>query len=267
MTDSNGLALSLVDLTVRDRSGRTILDRVNLDVPERMITCVIGPSGAGKSTLLRCMNRLIDLSPSLTVEGRVVFNGRDIRAGGIDVDDVRRHIGTVFQQPVVFPGSIRKNVLFAARTIGIVGRGDSDQVLESSLRAAGLWKETKDRLASDARKLSVGQQQRLAIARTLAGNPEVILMDEPTSALDEAATLAFEQTVRELRATRTIVLVTHHLPQAERLADWIACLCPAKDGSGGHLSEFERCALYFERRRDGANENSISEGQQARPLA
>lgn len=250
MTESNGLALSLMELTVRDRSGRTILDRVNLDVPERMITCVIGPSGAGKSTLLRCMNRLTDLSPSLIVEGRVVFNGRDIRARDTDVDDVRRRIGTVFQQPVVFPGSIRKNVLFAARTMGIIAGAHSDEVLESSLRAAGLWNETKDRLASDARKLSVGQQQRLAIARTLAGNPEVILMDEPTSALDEAATLAFEQTVRELRASRTIVLVTHHLTQAERLADWIACLCPAEDGTGGHLSEFEQCSLYFERRRE-----------------
>ncbi|MDX1583511.1 MAG: ATP-binding cassette domain-containing protein, partial [Thermoanaerobaculia bacterium] len=223
MTDATGLALSAIGLTVRDRSGRTILDRVNLDVPDRMITCVIGPSGAGKSTLLRCLNRLVDLTTSLEVEGRILFEGRDIRERGVDVDDLRRRIGTVFQQPVVFPGSIRKNVVFAARTLGLVTRRTENEILESCLRAAGLWSETKDRLDTEALKLSVGQQQRLAIARTLAGDPDIILMDEPTSALDQEATAAFEETVHELRRTKTIVLVTHQLPQAERLGDWIAC--------------------------------------------
>jgi len=200
-------------------------------VPQHRITGIIGPSGAEKSTLLKCINRLVDLTPSLEVSGTVLLDGHDIRARDCDPDELRRRIGIVFQQPVTFHGSIRRNVTFAARRIGIVNRRNEEQALEESLRAANLWDEVKDRLGDRAVTLSVGQQQRLAIARTLAGNPDVLLLDEPTSALDTASTAIVERTILGLRKSKTIVVVTHHLQQARRLADYIGCLC-SQDGIG-----------------------------------
>ena len=227
-------------LSVRVRTtGRVLLQDVELNVPKHRITGIIGPSGAGKSTLLKAINRLTDLMPSLEVSGQVLLNGVDVRAREVDPDDLRRRIGIVFQQPVSFHGSIRRNVTFAAQRIGLVNRRNEQQVLEESLRAANLWDEVRDRLGHSAGTLSVGQQQRLAIARTLAGNPDVLLMDEPTSALDTASTAIVERTILGLRKSKTIVVVTHQLQQARRLADYIACLC-ATD-RGGALVESGAC--------------------------
>lgn len=232
-------------LTVRSRAdGRTILRGVNVEIPEGRVTGVIGPSGAGKSTLLRCLNRLVDLTPGLAVEGEVLFDGTDVRAAGADPDDLRRRVGIVFQQPVTFPGSIAKNVVFAAKRLGLVARRDEEAVVERALTQAGLFAEVRDRLGRPAATLSVGQQQRLAVARALAGDPDVLLMDEPTSALDVRSTAALEETIASLKGAKTIVLVTHHLDQARRLADWVACICP-KDGAG-ELVEADRCDVIFE---------------------
>ena len=219
-----------LDVRVRG-TDRMLLRDVSLSVPQHRITGIIGPSGAGKSTLLKCINRLVDLIPSVEVSGTVLFDGKDVRARDCDPDDLRRRIGIVFQQPVTFHGSIRRNVTFAAKRIGIVDGKNQEQVLEDSLRAANLWDEVKDRLHHAAHTLSVGQQQRLAIARTLAGNPDVLLMDEPTSALDAASTAIVERTILGLRKSKSIVVVTHHLQQARRLADYVACLC-SQNGSG-----------------------------------
>lgn len=236
--------LSLQNLGVRTRSDRRpLLREVSFDIPRRMVTGIIGPSGAGKSTLLKCLNRLIDLTGTLEVSGKVLFEGVDVRSSEVDPDDLRRRVGTVFQQPVTFPGSVAANVLFAAKRLGIATRSNRDELLEKSLQQAGLWSEVKDRLDHAAATLSVGQQQRLAIARTLAGNPDVILMDEPTSALDPRSAEAIEQTITSLKEFKTIVLVTHHLDQARRLCDWVACLCQ-KEGAG-ELMEVDRCDVVF----------------------
>ena len=232
------------DLTVRvARTGRIVLDGITLDAPKNRITGIIGPSGAGKSTLLRCINRLIDLDSTLAVSGTIEIDGRDVRDPHCDPDELRQRVGIVFQQPVTFHGSIRRNVLFAAKRLGIVRRASEDALLEQCLRSAHVWDEVKDRLSQSASTLSVGQQQRLAIARTLAVNPDIILMDEPTSALDARSTAAIERTILSLRATKTLLVVTHQLQQARRVADWIACLC-SQDGSG-KLVESGRCDTVF----------------------
>lgn len=237
--------LSARGLSIHERSsGKAILRAVDLDVFRGHVTGVIGPSGAGKSTLLKCFNRLVDLTPSLVVSGQVLFDGRDVRDAGVDADDLRRRIGIVFQQPVTFPGSVVKNVLFAAKKLGFVSRGDEEAAAERALHSAGLWAEVKDRLEKPAATLSVGQQQRLAIARSLAVGPDVLLMDEPTSALDPKSTALIEETIASLKATTTIVLVTHHLEQARRVSDWVACICP-RDGAG-ELVEADRCDVIFD---------------------
>jgi phosphate transport system ATP-binding protein len=212
-------------------AGRHILRGVSLKVPPRQVLGLIGPSGAGKTTLLRCLNRLVDLSPGLRVEGEVLFHGRDVYAPGTDVDALRARVGMVFQQPVVFPRSVLENVVFGARHLRTLPRRRFAEVAEAALREAALWDEVKDRLHEAAQSLSVGQQQRLCLARALAVDPEVILMDEPTSALDPRSTEAIEELVRRLKEHRAIVLVTHNLGQARRLADWLACLC-VRDGVG-----------------------------------
>lgn len=214
-------AVTISDLTVTDRADRIILDRLNVRFPEKRISCVLGPSGAGKTTLLRCINRLVDLTADLKVTGSVALGDQDTRSRSIDVDDLRRRVGIVFQRPVTFAGSIERNVVFAAKRIGLVPSWDGASTVEECLRAAHLWEEVSDRLHADACKLSVGQQQRLAIARTLAGRPEVILMDEPTSALDSASTERLESTIASLRGEKTVILVTHDEAQAARLADFV----------------------------------------------
>ena len=210
---------------------RTLLRNVSFDIHPREVLAIIGPSGAGKSTLLKCLNRLIDLTPNLRVSGDVTLHGASIFRGGADTDALRARVGILFQQPVVFPKSIYHNVIFGVRHLGTEPRRRWPEVAARALGEAALWHEVKDRLDESALKLSVGQQQRLCLARTLATNPEVILMDEPTSALDPKSTEAIEDLILRLREKRTIVLVTHHLAQARRVAQRVACIC-VRAGTG-----------------------------------
>lgn len=212
---------------------RTILHRVNLSIRPGQVFGVIGPSGAGKSTLLKCLNRLIDLTPGASVSGDVRFRGQPVYGPGASpADDLRVRIGMLFQQPVVFPTSVFNNVVFGLRHLRMMRRRDLPSAAEAALRSAALWDEVKDRLSEPAQKLSVGQQQRLCLARVLSMRPEVILMDEPTSALDPRSTEAIEQLISGLKQRHTIVLVTHNLAQARRVADWLACVCLTEDGAG-----------------------------------
>jgi len=210
---------------------RPLLADVELRIQPRQVFGIIGPSGAGKSTLLKCLNRLVELTPGLRVRGEVLLHGRSAYAPEVDVDALRARIGILFQQPVVFPKSIFQNVIFGLRHLGKVARSEWSVVAERALREASLWHEVKDRLDEPASRLSVGQQQRLCLARTLAVDPEIILMDEPTSALDPKSTESIESLILHLKQNRTVVLVTHNLGQARRVADTIACLT-VQDGVG-----------------------------------
>lgn len=210
---------------------RVLLRNVSLSIAPRQAFGIIGPSGAGKSTLLKCLNRLVELTPGLRVSGDALFHRRSIYAPDVDVDALRAQIGILFQQPVVFPKSIFQNVIFGTRHLGKVPRKEWPEVVERALREAALWNEIKDRLHDSALRLSVGQQQRLCLARTLAVEPEVILMDEPTSALDPKSTEAIEELILQLKRKRTVVLVTHNLEQARRVADWLACI-EVRNGAG-----------------------------------
>lgn len=221
-----------------------ILNDVNCAIEANTVFGIIGPSGAGKSTLLRAMNRLIDLTPALKVKGDVLLNGASIYDRTIDPDAVRARIGMLFQQPVVFPTSILENVVFGARRLGKTTRKTQAATAERALSKAALWAEVKDRLRSPAMSLSVGQQQRLCLARTLAVEPEIILMDEPTSALDPKSTQAIEDLILRLKERHTIVIVTHNVAQARRLTDWIACVCVRENA--GQIVESACCDVMLE---------------------
>lgn len=212
-------------------AGRTILRNVKLEISPGEVLALIGPSGAGKTTLLKCFNRLIDLVPGFRVEGEVWLEGEPISGRGVDVDALRARVGILFQQPVVFPGSVYDNVIFGLRRVGRAPRREWPERARAALAAASLWDEVHDRLASSAGQLSVGQQQRLCLARSLVLEPRVLLMDEPTSALDRRSTEAIEALIAELAGRHTIVLVTHNLGQARRVAHRVACLC-VQDGAG-----------------------------------
>ncbi len=212
-------------------AGRPILRDVSLAVHRSQVFGLIGPSGAGKTTLLRSLNRLNDLIPGLRVSGEVTLHGASIYASGTDPNALRARVGMLFQQPVVFPTSIEENVLFGAKRLRHLPRSERPALTEHALREAALWDEVKDRLRTPASALSVGQQQRLCLARVLAVRPEVILMDEPTSALDPRSTQAIEELILRLKAVHTIVIVTHNVAQARRITDWIACVC-VRDGAG-----------------------------------
>lgn len=194
------------------------LGNINLEIQPRKVTALIGPSGCGKSTFLRCLNRMNDTIPGTRVEGKILLDGKDIYADGMDVVTLRQRVGMVFQKPNPFPQSIYDNVAFGPRVMGM--DVNMDEVVERSLRAAVLWDEVKDDLRSDALGLSLGQQQRLCIARVVAVQPEVILMDESTSALDPIATLSIEELISELKQDYTIVIVTHNMQQAARVSDF-----------------------------------------------
>ncbi len=200
---------------------RAVAD-VSLDVPDRRITAIIGSSGCGKSTLLRTLNRMGDLVPNARVEGDVLLDDESIYAPNVDVVDVRRRVGMVFQRPNPFPKSIYDNVTFGPRLLGVNHRADLDAIVEKSLRAAALWDEVKEKLHESGFALSGGQQQRLCIARALAVEPEVVLMDEPASALDPIATYKIEELMHQLRDEYTIVIVTHNMQQAARASDFTA---------------------------------------------
>ena len=199
-------------------SHRAVRD-VSLDIRERQITAFIGPSGCGKTTVLRCLNRMNDLIPGARVDGRVMYHGVDLYGPGVAPTEVRRRIGMVFQKPNPFPQSIYDNVAFGPRINGIRERDRLDKIVEDALRGAALWDDVKDRLRHSALGLSGGQQQRLCIARTIAVEPDVVLMDEPCSALDPIATAKIEELMRQLAKRFTIVIVTHNMQQAARISD------------------------------------------------
>lgn len=209
---------------------RQLLKDASLQVPVKQVFGIIGPSGSGKSTLLRALNRLTDLI-GVKVSGEVRLHGQSIFAPGTDVDALRARVGMLFQQPVIFPTSIRENVLFGAKRLRRMSRSAQHECVEVALREAAIWDEVKDRLKTPANKLSVGQQQRLCLARTLATKPEVVLMDEPTSALDPRSTEAIEALIQRLKENHTIVLVTHNLRQARQLTDTLAFV-GVRDGVG-----------------------------------
>jgi phosphate transport system ATP-binding protein len=237
LLETRGLTVATAD--------RTLLRGVSLRIEAGTVLGIIGPSGAGKTTFLRSLNRLIDLSPSLRVSGEVNFKGRSIRDREVDPNELRARIGMIFQQPVVFPGSVFDNVIFGVRHGGKVARRQWRERGEAALREAALWNEVCHRLAEPARSLSVGQQQRLCLARALACDPEVLLLDEPTSALDPRSTEAIEELVRRLRGPKTIVLVTHNVGQAGRVADDLLCLC-VRDGAG-EIAERGCCTDLLDR--------------------
>ena len=192
---------------------------INLDIMENQVTSLIGPSGCGKSTLLRCLNRMNDVIDICSVKGSIRLDGQDIYDDGLDVVELRARVGMVFQKPNPFPKSIYDNVAYGPKIHGMIDqKSDADEIVETSLKKAGLWQEVKDRLAAPGTGLSGGQQQRLCIARAIAVNPEVILMDEPCSALDPIATAIIEQLIDELKQKFTIVIVTHSMQQAARVS-------------------------------------------------
>jgi len=198
------------------------LGNINMLVPANQIIAIIGPSGCGKSTFLRSINRMNDLVPNIHTEGQVCLNGEDILGQGVDVVDVRRRVGMVFQRPNPFPKSIYENVAYGPRLYGIGKSHGLDEIVYNALKQAALWDEVKDKLHQSATALSGGQQQRLCIARALAVEPEVILMDEPASALDPVATLKIEELMQTLKETYTIIIVTHNMQQAARVSDFTA---------------------------------------------
>lgn len=198
------------------------LNNVSMLIPEKKVTAFIGPSGCGKSTLLRCFNRMNDLVDSCRVEGQILLDSKNIYDRSIDVADLRRQVGMVFQKPNPFPKSIYENVAYGLRLQGVKSKRILDTVVENSLRGAALWDEVKDRLHENAFGLSGGQQQRLVIARAIAIEPEVILLDEPASALDPISTLKIEELIYELKDKYTIVIVTHNMQQAARVSDYTA---------------------------------------------
>jgi phosphate transport system ATP-binding protein len=215
------------------------LSNVSLVIRDRQITALIGPSGCGKSTFLRCLNRMNDTIPGTQVEGRVLLDGQDIYTPGTDVVDLRRRVGMVFQRPNPFPQSIFDNVAFGPRVLGLHKSSNLADIVEESLRGAALWDEVKDNLKQDALSLSLGQQQRLCIARTIAVKPEVILMDEPCSALDPIATLQVEELMQLLKKDYTIVIVTHNMQQAARVSGWTGFFWL------GELIEFDATGTIF----------------------
>ena len=236
------------------------LKNVFCDIPRGHVTAFIGPSGCGKSTLLRAINRMNDLIEGCSLKGRILFDGADLYAPDVDPVEVRRRIGMVFQQPNPFPKSIYENIAFGARINGY--NGNMDELVERSLRQAAVWDECKDKLKESGNSLSGGQQQRLCIARTIAIEPEVILMDEPCSALDPISTLKIEETIHELKKSFTIVIVTHNMQQAVRVSDTTAFFNAeaVEGGSGkvGYLVEFNDTDKIFNAPSQQATQDYVS---------
>ncbi len=233
------------------------LDSITLDIPERQITAVIGPSGCGKSTFLLSINRMLDYTPNVRVEGTVSLDGEDLYDPGVDPAAVRYRIGMVFQRPNPFPKSIFDNVAFGPRMHGVRNKAQLNEIVERSLRGAALWDEVKDMLNKSALALSGGQQQRLCIARAIAVEPEVILMDEPASALDPIATLKIEELMQELREQFTIIVVTHNMQQAARVSDFTAFFM-MNEQRAGFVNEYGPTQEIFTNPRDKRTEDYIT---------
>ena len=217
--DQKALDIKDLDLYYGDKQA---LNKVNMNIPKGQVTAFIGPSGCGKSTLLRCINRMNDLVDICRIEGEILLHGQNIYDKSVDVAALRRNVGMVFQRPNPFPKSIYENVVYGLRLQGIKEKRKLDEVVEQSLRGAALWDEVKDRLHDSAFGLSGGQQQRLVIARSIAIEPEVLLLDEPTSALDPISTLVIEELINDLKNKFTVVIVTHNMQQAARVSDQTA---------------------------------------------
>lgn len=232
--------------------GVQALKSIEMSIGEKSITALIGPSGCGKSTFLKTLNRMNDLIPSVRITGRVAYRGRDIFDATVDVSELRRNVGMVFQKPNPFPMSIYDNVAYGPRTHGVRNRAKLDDQVEKSLRDAAIWEEVKDRLKKNALGLSGGQQQRLCIARALAVEPEVLLMDEPTSALDPISTSKIEELVMQLKSMYTIIVVTHNMQQAVRISDSTAFFLM------GELVEYGETESIFAQPRDQRTEDYIT---------
>lgn len=228
------------------------LKNIHMEIPEKSITALIGPSGCGKSTFLKTLNRMNDLIPGVKITGSIQYQGADIYAPGVDVNELRRHVGMVFQKPNPFPMSIYDNIAYGPRTHGITSKVKLDDIVEQSLRDAAIWDEVKDRLKKNALGLSGGQQQRLCIARALAVKPQVLLMDEPTSALDPISTSKIEDLTQQLKKGYTIIMVTHNMQQAVRISDNTAFFLL------GELVEFGQTEQVFSMPRDKRTEDYIT---------
>jgi phosphate transport system ATP-binding protein len=233
------------------------LAQINLSILAQKITAIIGPSGCGKSTLLRSLNRMNDLVPQTRIKGEIQLDGENVYAPRVDVVDVRRRVGMVFQRPNPFPKSIYENVAYGPRLYGVRRRADLEAIVERSLRQAALWDEVKDKLHQSGMALSGGQQQRLCIARALAVEPEVILMDEPCSALDPIATIKIEELMRKLKTDYTIVIVTHNMQQAARVSDFTGMMMMRPDRAG-ELIEFGGTQKIFTRPTDKRTEDYVT---------
>jgi phosphate transport system ATP-binding protein len=232
---------------------------VDLNIPRNEIVAFIGPSGCGKSTVLRCFNRMNDLISSCRVEGTITFHGNNIYAKNVDAVELRRKIGMVFQKPNPFPKSIYENIAWGARINGY--KGDMDELVEASLRKAAVWDEVKDKLKQSGLSLSGGQQQRLCIARTIAIQPDIILMDEPCSALDPISTIKVEETMKQLKEDYTIIIVTHNMQQASRVSDRTAFYNAEptpKGGKVGYLVEYDNTETIFNNPREQFTRDYVS---------
>ena len=255
---ASALVFDVTDLTV-SYGGTPAVRATALPIEEHRVTAFIGPSGCGKSTLIRCFNRMNDLVPGALVEGRILYHGDDLYGPEVDPVEVRKRIGMVFQKPNPFPKSIYDNVAFGPRILGLTD--GLDERVEKAIRRAALWDEVKDRLKSSALTMSGGQQQRLCIARCLAVEPDVLLMDEPASALDPIATARIEELMNELKTRYTIIIVTHNMQQAARVADRTAFFSVdvAEDGSRcGRLVEFDRTNVIFTNPREKRTEDYVT---------
>ncbi len=253
-----GTVFAVSDLSVL-YSGNLALRGVTLDIRKNFVTAFIGPSGCGKSTFIRCFNRMNDLIAGATVEGQVLYHDRDLYGSNVDPVEVRRRIGMVFQKPNPFPKSIYDNIAFGPRILGM--KNALDERVERSLKQAALWDEVKDRLKENALGLSGGQQQRLCIARALAVEPDVILMDEPASALDPISTSRIEDLIHELKFEYTIVIVTHNMQQAARVADMTAFFSVEvrdEGGRNGILVEYDQTTKVFTNPGDKRTEDYVT---------
>lgn len=228
------------------------LKKINMNIEENKVTALIGPSGCGKSTFLKSINRMNDTVPGVRIEGKITIDGEDVYSPKVDVTQLRKKVGMVFQNPNPFPMSIYDNVTYGIKIHGMKKRAYMDEVVEKSLRGAAIWDEVKDRLKKSALSLSGGQQQRLCIARTLAVEPEVILMDEPTSALDPISTMKIEELMNSLKEKYTVVIVTHNMQQAVRISDYTAFFLL------GELVEYGNTGSLFSRPKDKKTEEYIS---------
>ncbi len=243
--------LSVQDLCLWYGSHQALKD-INIEIREKSITALIGPSGCGKSTFLKTLDRMNDLIPDVKITGSIKYKGEDIFEPSVDVSELRRQVGMVFQKPNPFPMSIYDNIAYGPRTHGVKSRAKLDEIVEQSLRGAAIWDEVKDRLKKNALGLSGGQQQRLCIARALAVEPEVLLMDEPTSALDPISTSKIEELAMELKDRYTIVIVTHNMQQAVRISDHTAFFLL------GELVEYGETEKLFSQPQDKRTEDYIT---------